>query len=263
MHINEHIDVVAKEGALFAAAAERGGLGIRIPSCPAWDMRELVQHLGLIHLWAAAHVDQPHPDAGFGTDLGSLASFWPDLAGSYPDDGGLVEWYRKTNANLVRVLESTPPDRECFTFLPTSSPVAMWARRQASETAAHRFDAENAVGVVSGLDPAFAADALDELLSGFAPGRQALPILTERTMHVHAEDTNDRWFLTLGPELTTTSRTSGPADLTLAGAAADLYLALWNRGDDSAINIIGDSEVLDLWHGNIQIRWGEDAKENE
>ncbi|MFT5201404.1 MAG: hypothetical protein ACI9C1_000779 [Candidatus Aldehydirespiratoraceae bacterium] len=223
-------------------------------------MRKLVQHLGLIHLWAAAHVDQPHPEPGFGSDLASLAIFWPDLADSYPADADLVDWYRKTNANLVRVLESTPPDQECFTFLPTSSPLAMWARRQASETAAHRFDAENAVGMMSGFDPVFAADALDELLSGFAPGRQALPISTVRTMHVHAVDTDDHWLMKLGPEVTTTSRTDGPGDLTLTGRAADLYLTLWNRGGDSTISIIGEGELLDVWHGNIQVRWGEDAK---
>lgn len=260
MDTNEYIEVVSKEGTLFAAAAERGGLDVRIPSCPEWDMRDLVKHLGLIHLWAAAHVDQPHPDPGFGTDLDGLAGFWPELADSYPKDGDLVDWYLKTNANLVRVLESTPPDQECFTFLPTSSPLAMWARRQASETAAHRFDAENAVGVMSAFDPVFAADALDELLSGFAPGRQALPISNERTMHVHAVDTDDHWLVMLGPEVTTTSRADGPGDLTVTGSAAALYLALWNRGDDSTVSIVGDDELLDVWHGNIHICWGEDAE---
>lgn len=260
METNGYIEVIAKEGRLFAAAAERSGLDIRIPSCPEWKMRDLVQHLGLIHLWAAAHVDQPHPEPGFGTDVGSLAIFWPDLAGSYPEDGELLDWYRKTNANLVRVLESTPSDRECFTFLPTSSPLSMWARRQASETAAHRFDAESAVGVMSGFDPVFASDALDELLSGFAPGRRVLPISGVRTMQVHAVDTDNHWLLTLGPEVTTTSRTNGTGDLTLTGAAVDLYLALWNRGDDSAISITGDGELLEVWRDNIQIRWGEDAK---
>ncbi len=45
----------------------------------------------------------------------------------------------------------------------------MWSRRQASEIAIHRFDAENARGVSSHFEPEFAADMLDELLSGFAP----------------------------------------------------------------------------------------------
>lgn len=172
----------------------------------------------------------PHPEAGFGTDLASLKAFWPDLADSYPQDADLVDWYRKTNGNLVRVLESTPPDQKCFTFIPASSPLTMWARRQASETAAHRFDAENAIGEVSGFDSAFAADALDELLSGFAPGRKGLPVSGDRTMHVHAVDTDDHWLLTLGTEVTTTCRTNSSADLTLTGSAGGLYLALWNRG---------------------------------
>ncbi len=259
MEIAEYIDVVASEGALFAAAADQGGPDVSVPSCPKWDMRDLVQHLGLIHLWAAAHVDQPREESGFGTKLDGLTQFWPDLADSFPDDGDLVDWYRKTNANLVRVLRSAPPDRECFTFLPTSSPLMMWARRQASETAAHRFDAESAAGVKSEFDPVFATDALDELLSGFAPGRQAMPVQGERTIQVHTSDTDEHWLLTVEPEVTTTTRTAEPADLNLSGKAADLYLALWNRGDDSSIVIDGDHQLLDVWHNNIRVCWGEDA----
>lgn len=46
METNDYIEVVAREGTLFAAAADRGGLDTPIPSCPEWDMRKLVQHLG-------------------------------------------------------------------------------------------------------------------------------------------------------------------------------------------------------------------------
>jgi len=255
MRIAEHIAVVANEGELFAAAAERGGFDVHIPTCPEWDMRDLVQHLGLIHLWAAAHVDQPHPEPDDSVDLPDLAGYWPDLADYQRDDDDLVDWYRDTNANLVRVLESAPPDLECFTFLPAPSPLAMWARRQASETAVHRFDAEQATGAVAGFDPLFAADALDELLMGFAPRRRKLPIESNQTIHVHAEDTDDHWHLTVGPEVTTASRSNGTADLTLAGTAADLYLVLWNRAEDSTIAITGSPELLEMWHGNIRVRW--------
>ncbi|MGH1493663.1 MAG: hypothetical protein ACRBK7_30425 [Acidimicrobiales bacterium] len=70
-------------------------------------------------------------------------------------------------------------------------------------------------------------------------------------------DTDNHWLLTLAPDVTATARAGGPGDLSLTGNAADLYLALWNRGDDSAINIIGDADVR---HANIHIRWGEDAE---
>lgn len=74
-------------------------------------------------------------------------------------------------------------------------------------------------------------------------------------MVVHAEDTDDRWHLTLTPNGITTVRGDGPADVTLTGDASDLYLALWNRGTDPAITVEGDRELLDLWHENKRVRW--------
>lgn len=254
MEVAEHTAIVAREGRQFAAAARRSGFGVHIPTCPEWDVRDLVRHLSEIHLWAAAHVDQPHSKPWV-DDLSELTAFWPDLAVFWPEDDDLIDWYLDTNANLVRALESAPPDVDSFTFLPAPSPLAMWARRQAHETAVHRFDAENAIGVVSEFDPVFAADGIDELLVGFAPRRQEFPVASDQTMQVLARDTDDHWHLKIGPNGIATSRGDGPADVTLTGTAPDLYLVLWNRGDDSSITVTGDREVLEKWHGSLRIRW--------
>jgi uncharacterized protein (TIGR03083 family) len=252
--IAEHITAVGQEAKLFAEAAEQGGLDVDIPTCPGWDMRELVRHLIEIHLWAAAHVAQPH-DKPWVDDLAELAEFWPDLAVFWPEDDDLVRWYLDTNANLVDALESAPLDVDSFTFLPAPSPLAMWARRQAHETAVHRFDAENAAGIASRFDPVFASDGIDELLMAFSPRRDEFPVESARTMVVHATDTDDRWHVTLAPDGITTIRGDGPADVTLTGNAADLYLVLWNRAEDSSVTVTGDRELLELWHGTSRIRW--------
>lgn len=255
MEIAEHIAAVAGEGKAFALAAERSGFGTQIPTCPEWDMRDLVRHLSEIHLWAAARVAK-RTDKLWIDDLSELTDSWPDLAVFWPNDADLVDWYLQTNANLVRSLELAPPDLEAPTFLPAPSPLAMWARRQAHETAVHRFDAENATGVAAGFDPMFAADGIDELLIGFAPRRPEFPVDSDETMHVHATDTDDHWHVTLQPNGITTTRSNGAAaDLTLEGAASDLYLVLWNRGEDSTITATGNHKLLDKWHGNHRIRW--------
>jgi uncharacterized protein (TIGR03083 family) len=251
----EHIAAIANEGRLFAGAAERAGWDAHIPTCPDWNMRDLVQHLGLIHLWAAAHVDQPHPEPDETVELHDLAVYWPVLAGSPRPDHELIDWYLETNANLVRVLESAPPDVEAFTFLPAPSPLAMWALRQASETTVHRFDAEIATGSTTEVDLPFAVDGLNEMLSGFAPRKRHLPVANERLMQVHAVDTNDRWYLTIGPERISTSREGGTADLVLSGTAEDLYLVLWNRLEDSRITTSGDEDLLEVWHNHVRVRW--------
>jgi len=254
LEIAKHITSVEQEGKLFSEAAREADLDADIEWCPGWTMRDLVRHLGEIHLWAAAHVAQPH-DKPWVDDLGELTAFWPELAVFWPDDNDLVTWYLETNANLVGALRSAPPDVQAFQFLPAPTPLAMWARRQAHETAVHRFDAESAAGIASHFDADFAADGVDELVSGFAPRKEKFPVATPQTMVVHASDTDDRWRLTLRPDGVTTTRDDGPADLTLTGDASDLYLALWNRNNDDGVDLSGDVDILDAWHGNSKVRW--------
>ena len=74
-------------------------------------------------------------------------------------------------------------------------------------------------------------------------------------MLVHATDTGSHWHVTTAPDGITTFRESAPADVTVAGTASDLYLAVWNRGDDSAIEVAGDRDLLETWHENHRIRW--------
>lgn len=254
MEIPAHIRVVEQEARLFAEAARQVDLEAAIETCPGWNMRDLVRHLSEIHLWAAARVakrtSKLWPD-----DISEHTESWPELAIFWPDDDILINWYLKTNANLVQALESASPHDDIPTFLPAPSPLAMWARRQAHETSVHRFDAQYATGNESGFDPIFAADGIDEMVSGFAPRADQFPTITTRTMVIHAEDTDDRWHLTLAADGITTVRGGGPADVTLTGPASDLYLVLWNRGKDSAITVEGDRELLDLWHENKRVRW--------
>ena len=255
MDVSDYIGFVAEEGERFASAAEQGALDVVIAPCPGWDMRELVRHLGLIHLWAAGHVAVPHNPPDDTEELHDLTQFWPDLAAAWPDDGDLVAWYRRTHANLVDVLEAAPADVECYTFLPAPSPLAMWSRRQASEIAIHRFDAEAARGITSDFDPRFATDMLDELLCGFGPRRRTLDVTGDRVIHVHCEDIGEQWYVTIGPERTATSHDGIGADLSLSGTAAELYLLLWNRTPDTSVTMTGERELMDLWHGNFRVRW--------
>ena len=219
MEIAEHITAVGQEAKLLAEAAERAGLDVDVPSCPGWDMRELLRHLGMIHLWAAGHVAKLQ-DESWGDDLAKLTEFWPELGVFWPDDDRLVAWYLETNANLVHTLETAPHDVEAWTFLPAPSPLAMWARRQAHETAVHRFDGEHAAGIGSTFDPVFASDGVDEIVAGFAPRKSEFPIDRARTMGVHATDTDDRWHVTLSPDGIATVRGDGPSDVVLAGDAS-------------------------------------------
>ncbi|MDA9293164.1 hypothetical protein N9Q18_01680 [bacterium] len=75
-------------------------------------------------------------------------------------------------------------------------------------------------------------------------------------VHVHAADTDDHWYVAMGPEETATSSEGDVADLTLTATAADLYLLLWNRLPDANVAMTGNTDLMDLWHGNFRVRWG-------
>lgn len=259
MDVSDYIGFVASEGDLFASAAESGELSVRIAPCPDWDMGDLVRHLGMIHLWAAANVAFPESDWLDVKELPDLVRYWPDLTGQsgrYPDDAELVDWYRDTLANLIEVLKSAPADVAAFTFLPAPTPLTMWARRQASEIAIHRFDAEQARGITSHFASHFSTDMLDELLCGFAPRPRPLDVDRPQVIHVHAQDTDEHWYVSMGPEDSETCREGDAADLTLTGTAADLYVLLWNRTPDSSIAMSGNTDLMDVWNGNFRVRWG-------
>ena len=261
--VAEHTKVVETEAQNFAAAARRGAWEAPVAACPAWNLRDLVRHLGEIHLWAAANVAQ-RPGATIDLDDRSeLATSWPDLAVFWPNDDDLIDWYLQTNANLVHALESAPPDLQAETFLPAPSPLAMWARRQAHETSIHRYDAEKVTGETTEFDPVLAADGVSELLYAFyadvsRPERKAFPLDRDHTIHVHAHDTGNDWFMTIGHRSITRGRAGVPVDLTLTGTASDLYVALWNRGNDSTIAATGDHHLLETWHTFTGVRWNLD-----
>lgn len=259
VEIPQYIEAIRREGRRLVEAAKAAGLDAPVPTCPGWDTRDLVRHLGEIHLWAAAWI--AYPDAGPQAEteaalLTVLSERWPELGVFWVDDEDLTDWYLRTNANLIEVLEAAPDDFEAVTFWPAPTPRAMWARRQAHETSIHRFDAEAASGGGSGFDATFATDGVDEILGAMTTRRRLdKPVAHPQSMKVHATDTDERWLVTFSSDVATTVRGDGPADVVVTATASDLYLNLWNRIDDQAVDVAGDHGVLDTWHGDFRARF--------
>ena len=177
------------------------------------------------------------------------------------EDAELAAWLAQGCADLVAALAAAPGDLQCWTFLPAPSPLAMWARRQAHETAIHRVDAQLAAGLsLSAWAPAFAADGIDELLSLFVPRRStALHADPPVTLAVRCADIDASWLLRLGEHGVTTSLASAgdrkAAACTVTGQAGDLYLALWNRAGAEELTIAGERAVLGQFSESVRIRW--------
>lgn len=211
-------------------------------------MRDLVRHVGGVHRWATGYVGDQRTEM-WDADL-------DDIVGAWPADPDLIDWFREGHTILVNTLVSAPLDLECLSFLAAPSPLAMWARRQAHETAMHRVDAESPGRTITNFDPEFAADGIDELLSCFItrPGRGP-KVSSPCSIHIHTTDTDEDWHLQINHEKVVTSRHSSPADCTITGAAGDLYLLLWNRRSDAGISFDGNRNLLTLWREGVQIRW--------
>ncbi|MEV5978592.1 maleylpyruvate isomerase family mycothiol-dependent enzyme [Streptomyces sp. NPDC052114] len=237
-HIREHIEVVAAEGELLARAAEEAGPDAKVPTCPGWQVRDLLRHTGMAHRWATAFVAERHTSYR--------------LVGELPHQDGdaLVAWFREGYAGLVETLTTAPSDVECWTFLPASSALAFWTRRQAHETTVHRVDAESARGgPLSPIDTAFAVDGIEELLLGFhARKRSQVRSDVPRVLRVRVTDAPGErtWTVRLSEGQPVTERgATAPADCEVAGPAARLYPALWNRLPFPEVT--GDRTLADLW----------------
>ncbi|MEU6377046.1 maleylpyruvate isomerase family mycothiol-dependent enzyme [Streptomyces sp. NPDC046909] len=237
METAEFVRILDQEGQLLAAAAEEAGTGAKVPTCPEWQVRDLLRHTGAVHRWAAGFVAEGHAS--------------PRPLGEEPDlDGAeLVAWYREAHARLVDTLTAADPDTQCWYFLPAPSPLAFWARRQAHETTVHRFDAEAARGgTPEEIGRHFAADGIDELLSGFhARPRSRVRTDIPRVLRVRATDVDGAvWTVRLSQEPPATERgDGGDAGCEVAGPAPRLYLALWNRLPFPAVT--GDDSLAQLW----------------
>ena len=233
------IEALRTDGVRMAEVAGRIGPDEPVPSCPDWSVRDLVRHTGRVHRWAGLMISERRPEPPAGREV--LPSGWPS-------DAGLVDWFREGHALVVEALAGAPPDLRCWTIAGAPSPREFWARRQAHETSIHRVDAELAAGALTGFDPMYAADGIDELLVWFItrPGR-APSAPADTTLAVVATDVGRRWTVTFGPGRACGREGEGAASCTVSGAAAELYPYLWSRTPLGALEVEGDRDALRRW----------------
>jgi uncharacterized protein (TIGR03083 family) len=249
----EHGEGIGDAWTVLRDNAARAGLAAPVPTCPGWTVRDLVAHQGMVHRWAAACVRGERDDEAWaGVEQEGLAS---------PDP---LAWFDEGAKDLLAALAFAPADADVWFFLPDSpKPRDGWARRQCHETTIHAIDAMAAArgeappAAETWIHAGLAADGVDELLMGFVPRRRTgLQLPSPRTLAVRATDTGDAWTMRVG-EGRTTSRVGEPdpgaADVVeVSGTAAQVYLALWNRGDEVSCT---DPALLERWRTDVQVGW--------
>ena len=249
LSLEQHLEALGRGGAALAAAAAAAP-DAKVPTCPAWDVTDLVVHQGMVHRWAAANLrgERDHDTAASQAEGRAAAR--------------LLDWFADGLAALIDTVRATPDDAKAMVFLEDAPPPRrFWARRQAHETTIHGVDAGAAArgrwptAADVDIDPALAADGIDELLMGFITrGKGKLHAAEPYTVLVRTDDTGHAWTLRIGdgPVVTTPGATGRPAAV-LSGTAVQVYLSLWNRADE--LTCEGRPDVVGQWREQVRIRW--------
>lgn len=250
--LDEHLSVLDTAGERLGSLATSAGLDADVPTCPGWSVRDLVAHVSTVHRWATAHVRGEDPAAM--QDEGALREGVVDLL-TFFDEGRIA---------LLGALRAAPADLQAMTFLRDApAPREFWARRQAHETMVHMVDAlAAAVGrwptaAEADVNTDAGVDGIDELLRGFfTRGSSKLSDGPELVFVAAPSDSERRWVVRAGASLTVDvgDADPGPAvPVRITGTAAQIYLALWNRGDE--VQVTGSSGLLEAWRARQRVGW--------
>ena len=242
-------EIVAQADAM-AGAVRGADLSTPVPTCPGWDVGQLVRHLGGGQRWAATIVrtqaSEPPPDDHFRRVEGG------------GDPAVLGPWLAESARELADALREAGPDSAPWTPVAgrTSS---FYARRFVLETVMHRADAVLALGGPFDLADDLAVDAVDEWMElgsltqmlDFYPERRAL-LGPGRTVHLHATDTpadaKAEWVVDL-TETLSWRRAHEKAAVAVRGPLTELLLVIYGRRSpaDGTVEVLGDAEWLDRW----------------
>lgn len=220
----------------MAELARTGPLDAPVAACPGWDLRELVVHVGRVHRWAREAVVTAAPP-------GELELAAPG------DPEALAAWVLEGADALVAALTATAPDAPTWHFFAAPKVAGVWRRRQAHETLIHRHDAEAALGLLTPLDPALAADGIDEYFGLIVPRvlQRAGRAAPESSLHVHCTDTHGEWLLRTVDGSPVLTREHAKGDAALRGGAEALLLRLWARTPTGPVEVVGDPAAAEAW----------------
>jgi len=203
------IATLRREGTAFAALLTPDALDVDIVSCPGWTLEDLARHLGGVHRWARQAILHGPSEEPAGPS----------------DPGAIRPWFEAGLEELAGTLEDRRPDQECWTFADPPT-VAFWLRRQAHETALHRWDAATSLGRSAPVPESLAEDGVDEVVNMYLPRQLRLGRLTAGPEQVDVVSSSGRTFRV---STNTTGERAGSPDATVTGPAEALLLLLWGR----------------------------------
>jgi uncharacterized protein (TIGR03083 family) len=254
LSFDRYCSEIVAQAELLGAAIDGADMTVRVPSCPDWNVGQLIRHLGGAQRWAAEMVrtgaNEPLPDDHF-RDLSAY---------SREDSAVLAPWLSHGATRLADALRSAGPDAPVNTGPIPRGVAAFYARRFTHETAVHRADATLALEHPYSLERAVAIDGLDEWMElGSLPMHFELHPWTRellgpgRTLHFHATDTGPEdaaeWVVDLTGDALAWRRAHEKSAVAVRGPVVELLLLVYRRRSplDGTVEVLGDADLLDFW----------------
>ncbi|MEU8435700.1 maleylpyruvate isomerase family mycothiol-dependent enzyme [Streptomyces sp. NPDC029216] len=249
----DHGAAVAAETARFADLVRGADMAAPVPTCPGWNLADLVRHAGSVHRWFSVLLRQriQAPPTSRDVDLRL-----PERTEDYAD------WLAQGAAETAEVFASTDLNAPMWVW-GADGHARFWVRRMLFETLVHRVDAERTLGLPSAVDRALARDGVDEFLVNLPFAGLFAPKVANlrgagRSIRFECTDTDGSWLVRLRPDgfgvVPDGAADEEPAEAVVRAPAADLLLLLYGRLDRSAATVAadGDDELLDLWFANSE-----------
>jgi uncharacterized protein (TIGR03083 family) len=224
-----------RSAALRSSVAGSPDLDVRVPSCPDWSLRDLVEHLTQVHrFWAAAVA------AGPGEKPPTVAP---------ADDALPADPLARSAAatqELIAALRAAGPSAGCWTWwgdsdVPMTSGAV--ARHQVQEAAVHAFDAQLATGVPRPVPTVAAIDGIAEFISVSHGTAGPWPHEPAR-IGLHATE-GESWLLDLTASGSRVLDGQHETTADLHGPVSNLLLTLHGRLPLDSLRIEGDRATLE------------------
>jgi uncharacterized protein (TIGR03083 family) len=248
----DYVAFVDAESARFCDLLTQADPKARVPSCPDWDVSDLLWHLTEVQWFWGSIVGRALSDPAHAeTDK-------PERPGSH---SALLGLQLEATERLLTALSAGDDADPVWTWLDDDQTRGFVRRRQAHEALIHRLDAEQVVGDVTPLDERLSADGVDEALRIMFGGT---PAWAEFRWHagpvaVLSTDTGNRWSAEVGRVVGSNPNGGEPVDepslevldgrtadpvARIRGTAEALDAWLWGRLPGSAVEQSGDPDAL-------------------
>ena len=245
------VDLVVSEIEAMVAVCRPVDPSTPVPTCPEWDLAELIRHVGRVHRWAATMVERSSQER-----LGR-----EDMDFSVPEDPAkLPDWLAQGAEFVASRFRAADPATPMWAW-GWPKEAGFWPRRMVHETGIHRADAELTAGRTPSFDPEVAADGVDELLDNLPHAAYFAPAVAElrgsgETLAFVAKDLETAWRIDLGADGFSWARAtpaSGDAEAALTATAGDLLLTLYGRRPVGPDEVTGDRSLVDRWIANSSL----------